>query len=494
MIKRNYLVLLILFCFALMYALISIVNHFCIRTCALDLGMFNQALYNFSIGNNAIYTLDLSGNNSPFLSTHFSPLIILFSPLRYIFGSSTLLIIQILFVLFGSIGVYKLALQHYKMDRNHVLILMIHFLSIWGISSALSFDFHMNVIGSTLIPWYVYYLKSNIKLSFLFLFLILSSIETFGIFLFFIILVYIIKDRLFQFNKNYLVYLQLIICFVYVVLIVLYIMPNIQQSATNLQFNRYDLIGHSPTEMIQFIFSEPVQFFKIFFGNPIESTYDGIKLETILMILFSGGISLIYRPVFLIALLPILAIKFLSKDYVLWGINNQYSIELVPILSFMVIDLVVRLPKRKIVFIWLLLFTTVFGTFLTMHTRKSKWYNELNNNIFTSEHYNSQFQYSKLHFLFKKIDENEIVSSISNFIPHLAFRQKIYHFPVVNDATTIILTKKEGFSYPLTQDEYNNEIKKLKSDSTFRIAYSDKTLIIFKRKKGNESDSEVKHK
>ena len=52
----------------------------------------------------------------------------------------------------------------------------------------------------------------------------------------------------------------------------------------------------------------------------------------------------------------------------------------------------------------------------------------------------------------------------------------------MKDATTIVLTKKEGFNYPLTQEEYNNEIKKFKLDSSFRIAYSDKTLIIFKKK------------
>jgi hypothetical protein len=117
-----------------------------------------------------------------------------------------------------------------------------------------------------------------------------------------------------------------------------------------------------------------------------------------------------------------------------------------------------------------------------MYSRKSKWYNEKNNNLFAKEHYQSEFQYSKLNKVFKTIDKEEKVSAVTNFVPHLAFRKVIYHFPIVKDATTIVLTKKEGFNYPLTQEEYNNEIKRFKLDSSFRIAYSDKTLIIFKKK------------
>jgi uncharacterized membrane protein len=193
-------------------------------------------------------------------------------------------------------------------------------------------------------------------------------------------------------------------------------------------------------------------------------------------------------------LVPILAIKFLANDYGFWGINNQYSIELVPIISLVLIELTSKFYKFKRTISLFVLFTTILGTTITMQSRKSKWYNENNNNLFSKSHYNSEFNYSKLNKIFSSIGQDEIVSSLSNFVPHLAFRRKIYHFPIVKDASIVVLTKKEGFNYPLTQDEYNNEIKKLKSDSTFRIAYSDKTLIIFKRKKGNESDSEVKHK
>jgi uncharacterized membrane protein len=481
-IKRNYPLILILISFFLIYCLLAIVNHFSFRTYALDLGVFNQAIYFFSKGQNAIYTLDLTGQTYPFLATHFSPILILFSPLRYLFGSYTLLVIQVLFILFGAVGIHKIAIDKYKFERRIALIFVIHFLSIWGIYSALSFDFHMNVIGAMCIPWFVYYFKDNSKYAFFFLFFILLTIEVFGIFLFFIILTFIIKEKLYYLKDYYLQYIQLLICVVYVFLVILIVMPLLQDSTTNLQLNRYEFIGRSPSEMISFIFTKPIEFWNVFIGNKIDSIYDGIKLESVLMILFSGGLAFFVRPIYLLILLPILAIKFLSNDCGFWGINNQYSIELVPIISLVFIDLTFKFYKYKRLITLFILTTTILGTIQTMNSRKSKWYNEKNNNLFSKEHYQSEFQNSKLNKIFKTIGKEEIVSAVTNFVPHLAFRKKIYQFPIVKDATTIVLTIKEGFNYPLTQEEYNNEIKMFKLDSSFRIAYSDKTLIIFKKK------------
>ncbi len=482
MIKRNYSLILVLVSFLLIYCVLSLVNHFSFRTYALDLGMFNQALYFFSTGHNAIYTLDLTGQTYPFLATHFSPILILFAPLRYLFGSYTLLVIQVLFILFGAVGIHKIAIDKYKFERRIALIFVIHFLSIWGIYSALSFDFHMNVIGAMCIPWFIYYFKDNPKYAFFFLFFILLTIEVFGIFLFFIILTYIIKEKLYSLKNNYLQYIQLFICVVYVLLIILIVMPALQKTGSNLQLKRYELIGSSPSEMLTFIFTKPIEFWNVFIGNKIDSIYDGIKLETLLMILFSGGIAFFLRPLYLIILFPILAIKFLSNDYGFWGINNQYSIELVPVISLVILELTFKFYKFRYIIPLIVLTTTILSTIQTMYSRKSKWYNEKNNNLFAKEHYQSEFQYSKLNKVFETLGDGESVSAVTNFVPHLAFRNKIYHFPIVKDATTIVLTKKEGFSYPLTQEEYNNEIKKFKLDSSFRIAYSDKTLIIFKKK------------
>ena len=122
---------LIFFVFALIYCSISLVNHYQFRTYALDLGMFNNALYNYSIFNNATFTLDAQGKTMPFLATHFSPITILYTPFFFIFGSYTLLIIQIIAVLLGGLGIYKYSKLKFEEKTSLPLIFIFHFFSIW---------------------------------------------------------------------------------------------------------------------------------------------------------------------------------------------------------------------------------------------------------------------------------------------------------------------------------------------------------------------------
>src|SRR5271156_7162266 len=83
--------------FGIIYVLISFVNHFNFRTYALDLGLYNNALYSYSHfhWNNSSVMQSAPEN---LLTDHFDIYLILFSPLSLIFGSYTLLVVQIVAV------------------------------------------------------------------------------------------------------------------------------------------------------------------------------------------------------------------------------------------------------------------------------------------------------------------------------------------------------------------------------------------------------------
>jgi len=92
--------------FGLLYALISLVNHYTFRTYALDLGLYTNALYDYAHlqWNDSTVFKEVAVN---LLSDHFDLYLIIFSPFGFIFQTYTLLIIQIIFVLIGGIGVYQ---------------------------------------------------------------------------------------------------------------------------------------------------------------------------------------------------------------------------------------------------------------------------------------------------------------------------------------------------------------------------------------------------
>ena len=88
---KNYI--LLFFCF--IYCLISLVNHYNFRTYAFDLGIYSNCLHQYGHlhKNHYPYLHNLFTN---FLADHFSLYTVLLSPLHYIFGTSTLLYIQII--------------------------------------------------------------------------------------------------------------------------------------------------------------------------------------------------------------------------------------------------------------------------------------------------------------------------------------------------------------------------------------------------------------
>ena len=100
--RNNRWTILILLVFATLYSLVSIVNHYNFRTYAFDLGIYNNVIYDyskFSLNDNSVMHIEFEN----VLSDHFSLLLMFFAPLRYLFGSYTLLVVQICSILFGGL-------------------------------------------------------------------------------------------------------------------------------------------------------------------------------------------------------------------------------------------------------------------------------------------------------------------------------------------------------------------------------------------------------
>ncbi len=471
--------------FALIYCLISIVNHAQYRTYALDLGMFNHALHLWANFKPAVFTLGIVENEIPFLGTHFSPIMILYVPFYYIFGTYTLIVIQIFAILFGGLAVYKYSLLYF--DKNSLIIkmILIHFFSIWGIYSALSFDFHNNVVASMTVLWFVYFLeKRKIVYSIFFFTVILLSQENMAIWIIFILIGLMIKNRNQYQDKFICMEIPLlIVAIIYSVAIIGYVMPLLQDANHNLHFYRYSHLGSSFGKIISNIITNPLDvislLYKNILGNPV---YEGIKTEFHFMFLISGGIILLFRPVYLVMLIPIFAQKFLALDYNFWGINLHYSIEIVPIISLALIDFLGKIKKYSLVVIVIITILTIYFNVDKMKERKSKWYSAENTVFFMKIHYNPNLNLKEIKQGLKLIDKEENISVSSSLAPHLASRDKIYHFPIIKDSKYIALIKNNRTTYPISKEEYLTKIENLRASGQFEIIYEIDDLIIFKKR------------
>jgi uncharacterized membrane protein len=97
-IKDHSFLVIILMLFTVIYSLISLVNHYNFRTYALDLGVYTNAMFDYR---HFHFNDSLAFKTEPenLLADHFDLYLMLFSPLTFIFGSYTLLIVQIIFVM-----------------------------------------------------------------------------------------------------------------------------------------------------------------------------------------------------------------------------------------------------------------------------------------------------------------------------------------------------------------------------------------------------------
>lgn len=480
--QERLIIFIILLFFGLIYSSISLVNHYQFRTSALDLGFNTHALHCYA---HLINPRFMAKPEINYLANHFTPLIFLFIPLYYLLGSYTLLIIQILAVLAGGLGIYFYARRNTKYAWLPVIILF-QFYSVWGIYSALTFDFHFVVIAAMLVPWFIYFFETDHKKwTFVFLVLILLCKENMALWMVFIIIGLYVKDRFRNFKTHPVYSISLfLIAGLYFLLITGIIMPAINKGAVPIYFkNSYSHIGHSFSEIVVNLITHPKDTFELFYRNIYpDKPYDGIKSELYLAVLVSGGLALIFKPSYLIMLIPIFTQKMLSKDPLLWGTLYHYSIEFAPIISLALFDWVNSIHNKKIGYSIAIVFMllTPLSSLRLMDHRKSLWYDPVKMQFYSKKHYDRSLDYKEIYKALKLIPDDASVSAHQAVAPHIANREKLYHYPIIKDAEYIVLFQSKRGSYPMKKNKYADQVVQYKNSEEFNIIYDANDLLILK--------------
>lgn len=407
------------------YALLSLVNHYLFKTYTLDLGVYTNALYDYAHFRLPDCSM-FKARDMLMLCDHFDLYLVLLSPLVYVFGSWTLLIVQIAASILGGIGIYKLV-GLYTDDHLLPPLAMIVFYFSFGIIQALAFDYHSNVVAAMLLPWLFWALKQRrFVLSSVLVVLFVIGKENMSLFLFFVAIGLMWDYRR---DKSTMWHLAAYALFslLYFVLINMVVMPKMGNSGSG--FYRYAYLGDNYADIALNLISHPGETLRILFtnttGNPAG---DGLKEEFYQCALLSGMLLTLLKPNYLFVLLPLIGQKMFSSDRVMWGIAMQYSVEFVPILvvsSFMVIAKLKKGHWGRLLAVALLI-STVATTFYTVGVPKA--FVRLDHLcIYQGRHYEqSDFDAAFARELMKEIPDDASVCASSVFVPHLALREKIY--------------------------------------------------------------------
>lgn len=476
--------------YAIIYSLISIWNHYVFRTFAYDLGIKNQVLWDYAhLRMNYNTVLDFLGGSVNILANHFEPVIMLFAPLYYVFGSYTLLVVQIFFLLFGGWGIRRLIIYQ---SGNEWLALtgMLVFYSMWGVFGALSFDFHTNVIAASVVPWFLAYAfeKRWVQSALILLFIILckENMALWAVFLALGMAIHYWNEKKYRW-----IYFSLsITSLVFFILIMKAIMPYYADGKIQYHHFKYTALGETMEDALLTFLTAPSKWIPLIWKSPLESSDPFIRDSKIWLhtaVVLSGGILLLARPYFIIMLIPIYAQKLFFDEPNLWGIFYHYSIEFVPVITAGTFTVLAGFKSWRVQLLSaaLLLISVADVTKDFMDRWHPNSYKSHNIKFYSNSHYLREINYKAYHkILSYYIPKDAAVSANTYLVPHLAFRKKIYQFPVIKDADYVVVCDDFSNYHPFSPDERHLFLSKrdsLEASPEFNTIFKDQRMVILKR-------------
>lgn len=446
--------------FGLLYSILSLVPHYNFQTNAFDLGIFNQAIFQYAhlkIGPNTIREVP------SLFSDHFEPILLFIAPLYYIFKSYTLLIVQIFMTIFGAIGVFLLVKRETK-NQFLSLISMIIFCLFFGLITAIVFDYHNNTIAAMLIPWiFLAILERKIFLFYVSLVLLLICKENMALIGLFIGLSILLFE-----NKKVKKHGIISIC---VSIIYFLVTLKIISYLNGGQYDHWDYqnLGSSPAEAIKNIVIHPLKTIWLLFDSEK-------KLKMWILLLASGGILAIFRGKYSILLIPILAQKFFAQNEIFWGYTFHYAVELAPIVAIG-LGIFINSLKGKLQKPIAISFMIINLIILT----QIHFYNgEKITRILNKEYYFTKNHIDSLEKAIRLIPKNSSISAQNTIVPHLVDRE-VYLFPTTKKVEYVILNTNDKNIWPLmNRQELMDNIQRLKTDKKHETIYEKDGVIVFK--------------
>lgn len=467
------------FFFFIVYGLISFVNHYNFRTNWFDLGFYTNHLYQYSQFN--------FSHLKTALGDHFDLLLIVFSPLRFLFGSYTLLLIQIVFILIGGYGIY-LNCFYFLKNKTIALLSQIVFCFSFAVLGAIAFDYHSNVIAACLIPHLFYYFRTENKKRFLFVFfLIFISKENMVLWLVFILsaLPFIFKQSG-VLKKLSLALSFFSLCSFFIISSV--IMPYLAGADLYPNF-KYTTVGNSTSfsDVFVYLLFHPLNGLKLLFINTSENNlFDYYKAEAHVFILLSGGILFLFRPMYLWAVLPVYLQKFLHDSENTWGLAYQYNIEFIPVILIMLIDVSCHIKKTNLRngFLFVFLFLNIALSIRFMD-RTICFVRHSGIRLYQESHYRADYDINTVYAFMSLIPAELSVSAQSMFTPHISMRKKIRMYDGnEKNADYILITSGKEETYPLNKKEFEESLYNLLNNKSYKLKLCLNEIYLFEKNAG----------
>ena len=394
--------------------------------------------------------------------------------------------IQTCIIAFGGWATYKLI---FFKSNNYILALLalLFYFVLLGRFTAATADCNLAIIGSAMIPVFVYYFeRKNVTATLLcFLFLLITR-EDYPLWLFFIsgFLMIVHRKEKFKLKLSALLFVLSIIFFI---IIFKFIIPGFEDENKKYNLFAFTALGATPLEALRYFFHDPLRCIELLFINHSKNNYfDGIKLDFYIIYLFSGGFLLLIRPVYLIPFIPLIAKKMYADDPIRWSSESYYSVEFASTLPLMLFLIIAGLKKDDtklpvaILVCCLTMIMTCKEIYRPAEFHRARLGSPAKYDLLNKDFYLIDPNVKEIHQALKLIPGNAKVSASSKLLPHLAYREKIYYYPRVDDAEYICLFKKD--TWPASQEESDKKLAQLVAEKGWKILIEKHNFLLLSNK------------
>lgn len=388
------------FVFFVLYSILAIVRHEHYGSFGFDLGITDQVLWEYSHFKSPLTTIHYYPYTS-ILTDHVELIYIPLSLFYRIWSDAKMIIIlQAAFVTISAIPVYFLAKEK-KLNNLLSYVILLSYLSFYGVQNALWFDVHSVTFGASFLPWFIYFLeKKKIFYSFIFFLLAILSKENIALLTFLIGFIFFIKSK----NK---------VCLGYMILSLAYLLFVFYVYFPHLTLKGYEY------QSSQGLFSD------LNFLNLLNNSE---KRQVFYVSLLSFGFLPFLAPLYFITALGDLFSYFVVADNLKESHNifMHYRITLAPLLSWSTIMAVNKFKKLNNQYIGVYLLICLIFLQYFLHLPLSY----LTKNWFWKE----PSSVKNINKIISVLPKDTPVVSQNNITPHLSQREYIFTlWPVKKD-------------------------------------------------------------
>lgn len=457
-------------------------NHLLFRTYGLDLGLFAQTARDFGHlhFNDGSFFLWSPANQ---LGGHFDLLLALLSPLTWLVRADWLLLaVQLLAVLAGAYGIYRLA-RDVTSSETVSLLAMLLMLCQFGVWHALGFDYHSNVVAACLLPWLILLVRrGRLGAATVVLMLMAIAKETVALWLVFVLAALLWDHRRDVRRRRWLIGATAG-CTAYFLIVTLWIMPSLGGGGGS-GFWRYSWMGGTVGEVAQWLLTHPLDALRSFFTDFTSAADSGqLKVEFFLCALASGMLFCLLKPNYLLMIVPPLAMKMLSADTGgFWGVTFHYNIEICIAGCCAAVATLgnIRRPQWRVATAAVAVLLAASTAFYTIDQPQTK-IRQANVNIFKPSHYRQpEFNTHTARRALRMIPDDASVCTATPFAPHIACRDSAYLFPMgIAYGAEYYLILRDHWSY---YEGDAQTVDMLVADTAhYRTLLTDSTIYLLQR-------------